>query len=115
MRDHLSVAAWRASTLALAVGWGLISCGGGGDGSVPSPPAVRSTDAPTVTALPATHAPATAPCQSPMATPPAPASSDALAAFRQAFDDELRAFAQQAPAAGAGVVELPDPFEQARP
>lgn len=95
MRDHLSAAAWRASTLALAVGWGLVSCGGGGDGSGP--------------------APATAPCRSPMATHSAPVSSEALAAFRQAFDDELRAFAQEAPAAGGGVVELPDPFEQARP
>lgn len=115
MRDHLSAAAWRASTLALAVGWGLVSCGGGGDGSVPSPPAARSADAPAIAALPATQAPATAPCRSPMATHSAPVSSEALAAFRQAFDDELRAFAQEAPAAGGGVVELPNPFEQARP
>ena len=116
MSELRSACVWRAATCALAAGWVVMACGGGGDDGVAvadtreavahGQPATRTA---TATATTTARRSATEPCRPTAPAPPA-ARRD-TASLEREFVDELRSEMAVGVGTGAGSVDVVDPFD----
>jgi hypothetical protein len=105
-----SALVWRAATCMLAAGWVLVACGGGGDdvARVDTHAVAVDTRPANVATLSTASAVTNEPCRPPSS--PLTVRRD-TASIEREFVDELRGKMAVGVSSGAGVVDLPDPFE----
>jgi multidrug efflux pump subunit AcrA (membrane-fusion protein) len=108
MHGPASAQLWRAIAVALAAGWVVMACGGGGDEVEGAP--LRASTAPQP--APMRVATATSPCLSPARTTASVSARPDTAALEREFSELMRAEMAVGVATGAGSVEITDPFER---